>query len=101
MQFGWYVWIGFVSNKRQATTDTSGADGRTICDGFYKTVPAMIANGEPGGVIGCGIMESAGGRGAETCLSSSPSIDRLWWVILMVVWRRVESNIMDLTEIVF
>ena len=95
------VWIGFVSKKRQSPTAASRADGRKACDDFYKTVPAMIANWGLGRGVGCGMLGSAGGRGAETCLQPSLSIDQLWWVIFMVVGRRVESSIMDLTGIVF
>ena len=101
MQFGRYSWIGFVSNKSQAPAATPVADGRKACDGFYKTVPAMIADWGLGRGVGCGMLGSAGGRGAENFLHPSPSIDQLWWVIFMVVKRRVESSIMDLTEIVF
>ena len=78
MQFGRYLWIGFVSNKRQAPTATSGADGRKACDGFYETFPAMIANWGLGRGVGCGLLGSTGGRGAETCLQPSLSIDQLW-----------------------
>ena len=46
-----------------------------------------------------GIMGLAGGRGAEMCLHPSLSIDQLWWVVFIVVGRRVELSIMDLTEI--
>ena len=51
--------------------------------------------------VGCGMMESVGGRGAETCLKISRSINQLWWVIFMVIGRRVSLSIMDLLEIVF
>ena len=34
----------FSLTKRQAPTATLGADGRKACDGFYKTIPSMIAN---------------------------------------------------------
>ena len=52
MQFERYLWIVFVSNKRQAPTATSGANGRKACNGFNKTVPAMIAKGWIGRVLG-------------------------------------------------
>ena len=90
-----------VSNKREATTATSGADGRKACNGVYKTVPAMIAEGGIGEGVGCGMMGLAEEQGVETCLQCSPSIDQLWWVICIFVRRRVESSIVDLTEIVF
>ena len=61
----------------------------------------MIADRGLGRGVQCGILGSAGGRGAEKCLQLSLSIDQLWWVIFMVVGRRIESSIMDLTEIVF
>ena len=101
MQFGWYSQIGFVSNKRQAPTATSDADGRKVCNGFHKTIRAMIANWGLVRGVGWGMLGSAGGRGAKTCLQPSLSIDRLWWVIFIFVGRRVESSIMDLTEMSF
>ena len=85
---------------RQVPTASSGADRRKARGGFYKTVPAMIANWGLGRGVGCGMMGSAGERGAEACLQPSLSIDQLWWVISIVVWRRIELSIMDLTEIV-
>ena len=66
-----HAWIGFVSNKCQAPTATSGADGRKTCDGCYKTLLDMIADWGVGRGVGCGMLESAGGRGAETCLQPS------------------------------
>ena len=101
MQFDDYLRIGFVSNKRQVLTATSGANGRQACNSFYKTLPAMIADWGIGRGTRSGILGSAGGRGAETCLQPSLSINQLWSVIFMVIGRRVESSIMDLTEIVF
>ena len=101
IQSGWYVQIGFVSNKRQATTATLGDDGGKNCDGIYKTVPAMIVKGGLRDGVWYDMMGLAGGWGAETCLQPSPSIDHLWWVICTVVRRRVESSLVDFTEIVF
>ena len=71
------VWIGCVSTKRQATTVTSGASGRQAYNGVYKTVLALISEGGLGEGVGCGMMGSAGGRGAETCLRPYLSIDQL------------------------
>ena len=68
MQFERYLWISFVSNKRQAPTATSGADGRKACDGFYKIIRAMIADWGLRRGVGCGMMGSAGGWGAEMYL---------------------------------
>ena len=51
--------------------------------------------------VECGMMGPVGGQGAETCLKLSLSIDQLWWVIFMVIGRRVESSITSLTETVF
>ena len=68
---------------------TPGADGREACDGFYKTIPVVIANWGLGRGVGCGMMGSAGERGAETCLQPSLSIDQVWWLIFMVIGRRV------------
>ena len=60
MQFGRYSRIGFVSNERQAPTVTSGADGRKACDGFYETLPAMIADWDLGRGVGCNMLGSTG-----------------------------------------
>ena len=70
-------------------TATLDVNGRKACNGFYNTIPAMIADWGIDRGVECGIMGSAGGRGAETCLQLSPSINQLWWVIFMVIGRRV------------
>ena len=41
-----------------------------------------------------------GGQGAEVFLHPSHSIDQLWLVIFTIFGWRIESSIMDLTEIV-
>ena len=73
VQRDWYSRIYIASNKRQAPTATSSANGRKACHGVYNTIPAMIADWGLGRGVECGMLGSAGGRSAGTCLQPSLS----------------------------
>ena len=59
------MWIGIASNERQAPTATTGDDGRKVCDGFYKTILAMIYIGVLGEVLGAVYWDQLEDRGLK------------------------------------